>query len=63
MICKNKYLITFAFRDDNNEKQVDNMYVDFKEEITENDIENIKRDYKKYCKDFAIINIQSLAVK
>ncbi len=60
---KNKYLITFAFRDDNNEKQVDNMYVDFKEEITENDIENIKRDYKKYCKDFAIINIQSLAVK
>lgn len=60
---KNKYLITFAFRDDNNERQVDNMYVDFKEEITENDIENIKRDYKKYCKDFAIINIQSLAVK
>lgn len=60
---KNKYLITFAFRDDNNEKQVDNMYVDFKEEITENDIEIIKRDYKKYCKDFAIINIQSLSVK
>lgn len=62
-IGKYKYLITFAFRDDNDEKQVDNMYVDFKEEITENDIENIKQDYRKYCKDFAIINIQSLPIK
>lgn len=62
-IGKHKYLITFAFRDDNDEKQVDNMYVDLKEQISENDIESIKRDYKKYCKDFAIINIQSLAVK
>ena len=60
---KNKYLITFAFRDDNNEKQVDNMYVDLKEQISENDIESIKRDYRKYCKDFAIINIKSLPVK
>lgn len=60
---KYKYLITFAFRDDNDEKQVDNMYVDFKEEITENDIENIKQDYRKYYKDFAIINIHSLPVK
>ena len=60
---KYKYLITFAFRDDNDEKQVDNMYLDFKEEITENDIEKIKRDYRKYCKDFAIINIKSLPIK
>ena len=60
---KYKYLITFAFRDGNDEKQVDNMYVDFKEEITENDIENIKQDYRKYYKDFAIINIQPLPVK
>lgn len=60
---KYKYLITFAFNDDNDRKQIDNIYVDFKEQITENDIEGIKRDYKKYCKNFAIINIQSLSVK
>lgn len=58
-----KYLITFAFRDDNDEKQVDNMYVDLKEQISENDIESIKKDYKKHYNDFAIINIQSLSVK
>lgn len=60
---KYKYLITFAFNDDNDRKQIDNIYVDFKEQITENDIELIKRDYKKHYNDFAIINIQSLSVK